>query len=182
MAGVDEMAIRAVKPRQHPTVVAGDAVRFERLWNQHYAAVHAHAERRVGTRADDVCAEVFTIAWRRLGELPRYELPWLLAASRNVIGTTWRGDARRARLQDRLDAGPHEADVQIDSSDPELEGVLARLGEPDRELLLLVYWEGLLRRGLRRRSGWRRRWRGHGFGVCDGEVPSGGAGTPSWLR
>ena len=143
MAGVDEMAIRAVKPRQHPTVVSDDAGRFERLWNQHYAAVHAHAERRVGTRADEVCAEVFTIAWRRLGEVPRDELPWLLAASRNVIGTTWRGDARRARLQDRLDAELHEAVVQRDSSDPELDAVLARLGELDRELLLLVYWEGL---------------------------------------
>jgi RNA polymerase sigma-70 factor (ECF subfamily) len=83
------------------------------------------------------------IAWRRLCELPRDELPWLLAASRNVIGTTWRGDARRSRLQDRLDAEPHDAEAGSDARDPDLEAVLAGFGEADRELVLLVYWEGL---------------------------------------
>jgi RNA polymerase sigma-70 factor (ECF subfamily) len=144
MAGVDDLALPAVTPRQHATAIAGDAGRFERLWQEHYPAVHAHAARRVGARADEVCAEVFLIAWRRLDELPRDELPWLLAASRNVIGTAWRGDARRARLQDRLDTEPSLAgDAPGDECDPELSTALARLDERDRELLLLVYWEGL---------------------------------------
>jgi RNA polymerase sigma-70 factor (ECF subfamily) len=144
MAGVDEMALPAVTARQHAAGAEGDSARFERVWQEHYAAVHAHAVRRVGARADEVCAEVFLIAWRRLDELPSDELPWLLAASRNVIGTAWRGDARRARLQDRLDAEPSlTGDPPGDGRDPELSTALERLDERDRELLLLVYWEGL---------------------------------------
>jgi RNA polymerase sigma-70 factor (ECF subfamily) len=143
MAGVEESALTATA-RARPAATAGDdPERFARLWSAHYAAVHAHAARRVGERADEVCAEVFLVAWRRLGEIPRDELPWLLAASRNVIGTTWRGDARRARLQDRLDAERLPAAADAGRLDAELDSALAQLGERDRELLLLVYWEGL---------------------------------------
>ena len=144
MAAVDEIALSAVTPRQHATGAEGDSGRFERLWQEHYAAVHAHAARRVGARADEVCAEVFLIAWRRLDEVPRDALPWLLAVSRNVIGTAWRGDARRARLQDRLDGEPRPpAPVSPTSTMTDLGAALGQLAEADRELLLLVYWEGL---------------------------------------
>lgn len=145
MGGVDEIAITGVaQQRAGAHAVDADGARFERLWTAHYAAVHAHAARRVGPRADEVCAEVFLVAWRRFGEIPRDALPWLLAASRNVIGTTWRGDARRARLQDRLEGSPALAGApDHEALDPVLDNALAQLGERDRELLLLVYWEGL---------------------------------------
>jgi RNA polymerase sigma-70 factor (ECF subfamily) len=141
---VEELTLTAIPPTPHVTAAGGDAERFERIWQAHYAAVHAHAARRVGERAEEICAEVFLTAWRRLDELPGDELPWLLAASRNVIGTTWRGDARRARLQDRLGAEPAGAgEALADGPDAELEAALAELDDRDRELLLLVYWEGL---------------------------------------
>jgi RNA polymerase sigma-70 factor, ECF subfamily len=144
MDGVDELAIPAVTVLQPASAVAGDAVRFERLWQEHYAAVHGHASRRVGARADEVCAEVFLVAWRRLDDVPRDALPWLFAASRNVIGTAWRSDARRARLQDRLDAESSPLGTRDpDETDTDLEAALGQLAEADRELLLLVYWEGL---------------------------------------
>ena len=145
MACVDEIAISAVaQGRVNAQAGDADGARFERLWAAHYAAVHAHAARRVGPRADEVCAEVFLVAWRRLGEIPRDELPWLLAASRNVIGTTWRGDARRGRLQDRLSEEPAPPPPDEPGGlDPALDDALALLDERDRELLLLVYWEGL---------------------------------------
>jgi RNA polymerase sigma-70 factor (ECF subfamily) len=144
MAGVKESALSAIARPRSPAVAHGDAARFERLWAAHYAAVHAHAVRRVGERADEVSAEVFLVAWRRLDEIPRDELPWLLAVSRNVIGTAWRGDARRARLRERLDEQPEPGgDDAIGGLDAVLDDALAALGEADRELLLLVYWEGL---------------------------------------
>jgi RNA polymerase sigma factor (sigma-70 family) len=143
MAGVEEIAPTATAPARPAAAAGADSERFERLWSAHYPAVHAHAARRVGERADEVCAEVFLVAWRRLDEIPRDELPWLLAVSRNAIGTTWRGDARRARLQDRLDAERLPAPASTGDLDPELDTALAQLGERDRELMLLVYWEGL---------------------------------------
>jgi RNA polymerase sigma factor (sigma-70 family) len=122
-----------------------DVARFERLWRTSYGAVHGHASRRVGAeRADEVCAEVFLIAWRRLDELPSDTLPWLFATSRNVIGTLWRGDGRRERLADRLEAEPAASSPDdLERPDDELQAALARLTELDRELVLLVYWEGL---------------------------------------
>jgi RNA polymerase sigma factor (sigma-70 family) len=122
-----------------------DVARFERLWATSYAAVHGHAARRVGAeRADEVCAEVFLIAWRRLDELPADTLPWLFATSRNVIGTLWRGDGRRERLRERLEVqSPEAVTDEPELLDAELEAALGRLGELDRELVLLVYWEGL---------------------------------------
>jgi RNA polymerase sigma-70 factor, ECF subfamily len=144
MAGVKEIAL---SPLARPRDVAAadlDAARFERLGTAHYATVHAHALRRVGERADEVCAEVFLVAWRRLDEIPRDALPWLLGVSRNAIGTTWRGDARRARLRERLDEQPEPGDDDATGGpDAALGDALAALGEADRELLLLVYWEGL---------------------------------------
>ena len=131
---VEEVALTAVTPRPHVTAAGGDVERFERIWLAHYAAVHAHAARRVGTRADEVCAEDLPdrLAARSSTELPRDELPWLLAASRNVIGTTWRGDSRRARLQDRLDAEPAGArDAHGVGPDPALEAALAELDRHD---------------------------------------------------
>jgi RNA polymerase sigma-70 factor (ECF subfamily) len=163
MSRVDEMALRT-RPRTE------DVARFERIWGAHYAAVHAHASRRAGARADEVCAEVFLAAWRRLDELPADELPWLYAASRNVIGTLWRGDDRRARLQDRLEQEPAaEATATASELDPGLSAALSGLAEVDRELLLLVYWEGLgparaaraleISPGLARTRLWRARRR-----------------------
>jgi RNA polymerase sigma-70 factor (ECF subfamily) len=144
MAGVKEIALSPLARPRDTAVTELDTARFERLWTAHYAAVHAHAARRVGERADEVCAEVFLVAWRRLGEIPRDELPWLLAVSRNAIGTAWRGDARRARLRERLGEQPEPARGDATGDlDAALDDALATLGEADRELLLLVYWEGL---------------------------------------
>jgi RNA polymerase sigma-70 factor (ECF subfamily) len=143
MNRVDEIALPA-PARARAAEPSGDIVRFERLWGAHYAAVHAHAARRVGPRADEVAAEVFLVAWRRLDDLPPDALPWLLAASRNVIGTLWRTDDRRSRLQDRLEQQPPPVHagppVELDAG---LASALGQLDELDRELLLLVHWEGL---------------------------------------
>ena len=143
MSRVDEIALPA-SGRARTAPPSADRIRFERIWRAHYAEVHAHAARRVGARADEVAAEVFLVAWRRLDDLPADALPWLLAASRNVIGTLWRSDERRERLRDRLEQQPaHAPAAEERTLDGALRAALMQLPEIDRELLLLVYWEGL---------------------------------------
>jgi RNA polymerase sigma factor (sigma-70 family) len=143
--GMRPTALPALAHARAEPVSDRDVARFERLWQASYAAVHGHASRRVGAeRADEVCAEVFLIAWRRLDELPADTLPWLLATSRNVIGTLWRGDGRRERLTERLEAEPAASGPdELELPDAGLQAALAVLTELDRELVLLVYWEGL---------------------------------------
>ena len=54
--------------------------RFERLFDAYAPDVHRYLRRRMAQPADvdDLVADVFLIAWRKLSEIPRdAELPWL---------------------------------------------------------------------------------------------------------
>ena len=104
----------------------------------HLGAVTAYARRRGHADADAAAAEVMTIAWRRLADVPLDDpRPWLFATARNVV----LADLRRARTM------PGSADtaseIEILELDPELESALRSLSYGDREALLLVAWEDL---------------------------------------
>jgi RNA polymerase sigma-70 factor (ECF subfamily) len=117
------------------------------LFEAHHDALLAYARRRTGglSDAEEVVADTFIVAWRRLDEWPvntAERLPWLLGVARRVILNQRRGILRRARLQQRLrHASPG---VQAPSSGlaPVVEA-MARLNERDQEILRLVAWEGL---------------------------------------
>ncbi len=117
------------------------------IFEQHAAAIRRFAARRVEPDAvDDVVAETFAIAWRRL---PRTAdpLPWLYAVAGKVVLGHYRGHSRRARLLTRLTGAhgsapaPDPAELIVD--DPLLARAFATLSEADRETLALVAWEGL---------------------------------------
>jgi RNA polymerase sigma-70 factor (ECF subfamily) len=120
--------------------------RFERIFRANHLRVHAFARRRVAAEAvDDVVSETFTVAWRRLDDIPEDPLPWLLGVARNVVGTARRGEARRQRLQARAQADyqppTEEREPRLDSG--LVNAALERLNERDREALTLVGWDGL---------------------------------------
>lgn len=140
-------------------------MRFELLYAKHGPAVKAYVLRRADVSiADDVLAEVFVVCWRRFEEIPPEPLPWLLGIARRVLSTQRRGDRRRIALRDRLaETGTGAApDLGVDShasaweseaetgdevlahvADSALSSALAQLSEADRELLLLIAWDGL---------------------------------------
>jgi RNA polymerase sigma-70 factor (ECF subfamily) len=103
---------------------------------------------------DDVVAEVFVVAWRKFGDVPEDPVPWLLATARRVVANHWRSQARRSRLETEMRSLGRLA------SEPDLAGhavtraamlaALAGLEEEDRELLLLVGWDGLDATGVAR--------------------------------
>ncbi|MGI8711747.1 MAG: RNA polymerase sigma factor [Solirubrobacteraceae bacterium] len=120
--------------------------RFEALFREHHPAVLAWARRRVPAEAvDDIVSETFLVVWRRLDDVPKPPLPWLLTVARNVTGTERRVAARRQRLwlkaqsRDVEGYGPGEPEI----GDGRVLGALARLNERDREALMLVAWDGL---------------------------------------
>jgi len=130
----------------------GGHARLTRLFEEHHRTVLAYASRRVGPQAAaDVAAEAFAVAWRRVDELPAgAELPWLLATARNVLLSSARADARRTDRETRLAAdrawSGELTEPDHASRAAELDVLLRaldRLTEPDRELLLLVAWDGL---------------------------------------
>jgi RNA polymerase sigma-70 factor, ECF subfamily len=108
--------------------------------------VRSYAARRAGLdAADDVVAEVFLTAWRRIDDLPDDPLPWLLGVTRRVLANRWRGERRRVAMQDRLMADAAEvAESPVPLvTDGVVAAALGRLDERDREVLLLTAWEGL---------------------------------------
>lgn len=123
------------------------AVRFEMLFRGHAGAVRTYVCRRCrADEADDVVADVFVIAWRRLDDVPDDPLPWLLGVARKVLANRRRGEARHHALLGRVRSEPLEAmpawGAQSDFGESVLR-VLSRLRESDREALLLIGWEGL---------------------------------------
>lgn len=122
--------------------------RFETLFGNHYPAVRAYALRRTSPdAAQDVVAETFLVAWRRLDEVPADALPWLYGVARRVLAnqrrSAERGDALARRLAGST-SGAAPEDPGERAGDAELVRLaLGRLPEPSREALMLVAWHGL---------------------------------------
>lgn len=126
-----------------------DAARFRALFEATFAPVRRYVHHRgvPAGRADDVVAETFLVAWRRLGDVPRDDpLPWLLAVARNVARNDHRRHRRYEGLVRRLPA-PRPAPPPTEPPEPAVaagvRGALDALDEADRELLLLVAWDDL---------------------------------------
>ncbi len=133
--------------------------RFEAVYEQHSGAVKGYAMRRTGpARADDVVAEVFLIAWRRLEDVPAEPRPWLFGVARRVLANERRRVARQGAALERLQESP---DLTAESTDGPalasrpLQDALEHLSETDREALLLTAWEGLNHRDAARVLGVR---------------------------
>ncbi len=125
--------------------------RFRRLYAVNFQPLLAYAMRRVEQPEDaaDVVAETFLVAWRRSRDLPpEVEVRlWLYGVARRVLANHHRGGARRERLGERLRQRLRLGGAADPGCDvPErltVRAALARLGELDREVLMLTYWEGL---------------------------------------
>lgn len=124
--------------------------RFTALYAQHVRRVYLYAARHVGVdHADDVVAETFTVAWRRLDAVPAdAPLPWLLVVARNTMINHRRGEARRDRLAREAELVVHLETVTSDVAVAVTErnaviAALTELSEREREALLLVGWDGL---------------------------------------
>jgi RNA polymerase sigma-70 factor (ECF subfamily) len=119
--------------------------RLEDLFRCYEPAVVAYVRRRASEDViDDIVAETFLVAWRRLDDVPEPPLPWLLAVARRVLSTHRRGDRRRRELGSRL-ATTQSLSPPAVSDDGEGRAIaaLAALPEKDREALMLIAWEGL---------------------------------------
>ena len=120
---------------------------FEQLFNAHYWAVRGYVLRRSPAAAvEDVVAETFLVAWRRLDDIGEDPLPWLLGVARRVMANQHRAERRRGalatRLQDLFPAPAPGWEPPPAMSD-ELAVAMESLSAQEREALLLVAWEGL---------------------------------------
>jgi DNA-directed RNA polymerase specialized sigma24 family protein len=125
----------------------GPGERFEAVYRACAGAVQAYVLRRARRdEVDDVVAEVFLVAWRRLDDVPEDPLPWLLGVGRRVLANRRRGHARELALHSKLrvlDAAAVSSEWPLADPDDRVLAVLGGLSAADQEVLLLVTWEGL---------------------------------------
>jgi RNA polymerase sigma-70 factor, ECF subfamily len=118
--------------------------RLESIFRRHYPAVAAYVRRRAAPEfADDVVAETFFVAWRRLDDVPDDALPWLLGVARKTLATQRRAATRRRSLLARLEDRQSRANATPPSEEFGVASALTRLREKDREAITLIAWDGL---------------------------------------
>ena len=135
--------------------------RFRAVYEATYDDLLRFAQRRVHpSHAEDVAAEVFLVAWRRLDELPAglpdavgAARPWLFGVARATMLNHRRGDRRRDALAVRVaDAtlvsgghptGASDALHDLTASRLDLAAAWVRLSEAEQEAISLTVWEGL---------------------------------------
>lgn len=134
--------------------MAGSAseLKFDAALREHADAISRYCLRRLPvSEVNDVVAQVFVVAWRKIDVMPAgaASLPWLYAVARNEVLRAHRGAARRARLNGRMQREPvypaaaPEAVVVRQAEVAELMAALATLKPEDREVLLLRSHEDL---------------------------------------
>src|ERR1700753_2163822 len=91
--------VRRVPPKNQSPLQEDLARRhFEAAFEAYYGRVLAYSLRRSDDRAsaEEATADAFAIAWRRVDDLPRHPLPWLLQTARRVLANQRRSGNRRA--------------------------------------------------------------------------------------
>lgn len=120
--------------------------RFQHLFDSHFAAVLAYARRRTThvEDAEDVAAEAFTVAWRRLDAIPASgQLPWLYGVARRVLANQRRGQRRMIGLLDRIRQHTRDVPTATSGQASPILDAMARLKPADQEVLRLSAWEDL---------------------------------------
>lgn len=95
--------------------------------------------------AADLLAETMLVAWRRRSRFPadcEGQRMWLFGVAAKVLANHRRGVRRRLALAARLRDLLYETPAPDHSESQAIRDAVARLPEPQRELVMLVHWEG----------------------------------------
>lgn len=116
---------------------------------QRFLAAHAACHDKVfryfrrrtegASTAEDLCAEVFRIAWEKCRHDQELSVLVVFGIARNVLRNHYRSDLRSRNLTQQLELQR----TQLLGSDEEgVREALERLKQEEREVLLLTYWDG----------------------------------------
>lgn len=128
----------------------GDQAAFRELVDRHLGKVYAVALRKAGGNAhlaQDAAQAVFTDLARKAHALSRHRVlsGWLFLSARYAASSLIRNERRRQLLA--MKAGPEitshaQREPDWSAARPEIDDAIHELGTPDREALLLRFFEG----------------------------------------
>lgn len=129
-----------------------DEERFQTLFRAVYDDLLCFVERRIHpVVAEDVVAEVFLVAWRRLQDVPTERdqaRAWLFGVAHRTLANQRRGDNRRQQLASRIGnvlpltaSDPDQSEQVISQVD--LARAWSLLSPADQEVLTLNAMDGL---------------------------------------
>jgi len=119
------------------------------LYERHALAVFRYLARRAGPpAAEDLLSEVFVAALSASARVVAHDsgsaLPWLYGIASNVLRAHFRQrPAQSVNFDPGMDWDAIDDRLDAHAERGRLRATLADLSESDRELLLLVAWEGL---------------------------------------
>ncbi|MDB6079562.1 MAG: polymerase, sigma-24 subunit, subfamily [Akkermansiaceae bacterium] len=130
-------------------IATGDQAAFSRMVADHAAMVHGVAMRRAHDRgqAEDVTQMVFAILARKAGSVPAENLAgWLHRVAFIQASSVHRSEARRREVMQQIPISPMIDDPNIPAAAwrdirPHLDEVMGRLEMPDRQLVILRFFE-----------------------------------------
>jgi RNA polymerase sigma-70 factor (ECF subfamily) len=128
-----------------------DIERFESLYAANYKSIYAYVHRRVANSSSDVSdivSEVFTTAWRRINDVPPspQDRLWLFGVAHKCLLEHHRRWSHRLQLLSHLGSQPNRVELLESAADPlhlRVRAALQELRPLDREVIRLVYWDGL---------------------------------------
>lgn len=132
--------------------MTGGDVPFCEIYDRFHRQVYAYCRRRARRDVvEDVFAETFLIAWRKMEEIPPGDqtLPWLYGVAYRVLTHQWRSAFRHQRLTEKLSLlGVTPVDLPEDMmiaghEQRQLLTALSALRPTDQEILRLTAWEEL---------------------------------------
>jgi RNA polymerase sigma-70 factor (ECF subfamily) len=121
---------------------------FGKLYTYAYPLVYRYIARRIRHDVDDIAIEVFATAWRRKDKLPDSrddQMLWLYGVARRKVANAIRLSKRKSKFISGLRS------TEPDSTGTDTKAVasmlvhssLSRMKPKEREVLLLVEWDGL---------------------------------------
>lgn len=137
-------------PSRAPDPRVDREARFIALYDAAYADLIRFAQRRAHhTHAEDIVAEAFLVAWRRLDDVPKRLVDaraWLFGITRHTILNSRRGAERQRALAVRLAETrlvPSDGDADLVARQVDLAAAWNRLSAVHQEALALAILDDL---------------------------------------
>ncbi|GGL06923.1 hypothetical protein GCM10007382_28720 [Salinibacterium xinjiangense] len=124
----------------------GDEQRFLDIAGEIGPELLRYFQRRIGSDAPGLVAEVMVTVWRKRALLPSEHenaRMWCFGIARNLLRNFTRGERRRSELSSALRATVSATDVELDGEEAvAIRERIDKLGPDLAEVVTLTHWEG----------------------------------------